>query len=77
MNMKKLIFIWTVIVFLPIFLQSKNTSNESEIINFSESQKSFRKNISYYDSIKNRHSEISKEFFLLKNKERSICDTIN
>ena len=77
MNMKKLIFIWTVIVFLPIFLQSKNTSNESEIINFSESQKSFRKNIFYYDSIKNRHSEISKDFFLLRNKERPIGDTIN
>ena len=75
--MKKLIFIWTVIVLLPVFLQSKNSSCEIEIINFPESQKSFWKNISWYDSLKNRHSEISKEFFLLKNKERPISDTIN
>jgi hypothetical protein len=75
--MKKLIFIWTVIVFLPIFLQSKNTCGEIEIIIFSESHKTCWKNISYYDSLKNRHSEISKDVYLLKNKEKSISDTLN
>lgn len=75
--MKKYIQIWTIFLYIPILLLSQKSFKQKENPIFNDNQKKFGIYLMYYDSLKNRHSEISKDFMILKNKTNTTTDTIN